>query len=259
MKITILGCGTSTGVPLIHCGCRVCKSRNPKNNRLRASIWIQRAGKSLLVDTSTDLRQQALREKIQKIDAVCITHPHADHIGGMDELRSFNFVQRARIPVYGNTWTTEALKARFPYIFTPSEGEGGGGIPLLDLHTLSPSTKKFRAASTLIQPIPLQHGTMECLGYRVKNFAYATDFQALPADSIKKLQDLEVLILDCLRLAPHGTHLHLEMALNLIEQVRPKKALLTHLGHDFDYGTWNRKLPKGVGLAFDGMKISVDD
>ncbi len=256
VTLTVLGCGTSTGVPLIGCDCAGCRSRNPKNKRLRASAWIQTRGKSLLIDTSTDLRQQALREKIRRVDAVLITHPHADHIHGIDELRSFNYIQRATIPIYGNEWTCEELRQKFSYIFKPGPVEGGG-IPQLELHQFENISQSLEIAGVPVTPISLLHGTKECIGYRIESVAYVTDCSYIPEISLDRLRGLNVLVLDCLRLAPHGTHLNLDQALEIVSKVRPKRTYLTHLGHDFEYAKWSRKLPKGVRLAYDGLKITA--
>jgi phosphoribosyl 1,2-cyclic phosphate phosphodiesterase len=253
-QLTILGCGTSTGVPLIGCKCAVCRSKNPKNKRLRASAWLQAQGKSILIDTSTDLRQQALRASIQRVDAVVYTHPHADHIHGIDELRSYNFLQKATIPVYGNAWTRDELTHRFPYIFKPGPIEGGG-IPQVELHLVKTHDEYIDAQGIHLVPISLQHGSRECVGYRFRDVAYVTDCSYIPETSLIRMEGLSVLVLDCLRLAAHGTHMNLDQALNVIQKVRPKRTYLTHLGHDFDYSRWNRKLPRGVALAYDGLKI----
>lgn len=255
MRITILGCGTSTGVPLIHCQCQVCRSRNPKNHRLRASVWFQSDKKSILIDTSTDLRQQALRAKIPKIDAVLITHPHADHIHGIDELRSFNFIQKSRIPIYGNAWSCDELKTKFSYIFKPGPVQGGG-IPLLDLQQIEGSSLFFEAAGLKIIPLSLFHGSQECLGYRIGSVAYVTDCSVIPDSTLERMKGLSVLILDCLRREVHKTHFNLEKALETISILKPKRAFLTHLGHEFDYVKDSKKLPKGVSFAYDGLNIN---
>jgi phosphoribosyl 1,2-cyclic phosphate phosphodiesterase len=256
MRLTILGCGTSTGVPLISCRCSVCRSRHPRNQRLRAAAWWEVRGKSFLVDTSTDLRAQALRARIPRVDAVLYTHPHADHIHGIDELRSYNFIQRSAIPAYGNAWTCEELRTKFSYIFQPGPVEGGG-IPQVVLHEFDTDSSALNIAGIEVIPISLQHGSKESVGYRIDSVAYVTDCSYIAPSSLDRLKGLSVLVLDCLRLEPHGTHFHLDQALDVVMELRPKKTFLTHLGHDFDYVKWARRLPKGVALAYDGLKISV--
>ena len=256
LTVTLLGTGTSTGVPIIHCPCSVCRSKNPKNKRLRASVWIEVAGRSLLIDTSTDLRQQALKYRIPRVDAVLYTHPHSDHILGIDELRAFNFSQKSRIPVFGNRWTVDELRQKFEYIFSPKPVEGGG-IPLLDLHQLDPSVPHFEAASVPVTAIPVEHGSKECLAYRIGDFAYVTDVSRISEASMKRLEGLSLLILDCLRLTPHGTHFHLEKSLETIAALKPKRTYLTHMGHEIDYVKWERKLPPGVHFAYDGLRLNV--
>jgi phosphoribosyl 1,2-cyclic phosphate phosphodiesterase len=263
-SLTILGCGTSTGVPIVGCRCKVCKSRNPKNRRLRASVWVQSRGKSLLIDTATDLRSQALRHKIFHVDAVLYTHPHADHVGGIDELRTYNFLQKADLPVYGNAWTMDELTSRFPYIFKPTGIVEGGGIPQLipNLIKSQPgSPETIEIAGIPVTPIPVSHGSQECLGFRFDSVAYVTDCSYIPPSSFDRLKGLSVLVLDCLRIEKHGTHFNLDQALETVRQLRPKKAILTHLGHDFDYQPWVRRLGrefKGstqVTLAYDGLTV----
>lgn len=265
LQLTILGCGTSTGVPLIHCKCEVCRSRDPKNKRTRASVWIQTNGRSLLIDTSTDLRQQAIRERIPRIDAVLYTHPHSDHILGIDELRSFNFVQKGEIPVYGNDWTVRELTQRFGYAFTnlgnaaaPSTPPEGGGRPQLRLHTIAADASEFTAAGVRVVPLPIEHGSKHGLGFLIKKVAYITDCSHIPETTVNRLQDLKLLVLDCLRKGPHDTHFNLERALKFVDDIRPRRTLLTHLGHDFDYRKTNRSLPRGVRLAYDGLKVTLD-
>ncbi len=255
-KFCVLGCGTSTGVPCIGCHCKVCRSKNPKNKRLRAALWIQTKEKSILIDTSTDLRQQALREKITQVDAVLYTHPHADHVQGIDELRSFNFIQAKTIPLYGNAWTCQELQTRFPYIFNPGPVEGGG-IPNLTLHQISSNSQTIEVAGISVIPISLKHGSKECLAYRFDSVAYVTDCSYIPPESIERLKGLNVLFLDCLRISPHLTHFNLAQALEMVSLVKPKRTFLTHLGHEFGYSHGSKKLPQGVSLAYDGLKISI--
>ncbi len=258
VHLTILGCGTSSGVPLIRCPCRVCRSKDPKNQRLRASAWLQYRGKSILIDTSTDLRQQALRNKISQVDAVLYTHPHSDHVHGIDELRSYNFLQQAPIPIFGNDWAMDELTQRFSYIFDNHTSEGGGAPQLLAnrIYAADYSPKKtLRVQGVPVVPISVQHGSRECLGYRIESVAYITDCSYIPENSLDRLKGLSVLVLDCLRLEKHGTHFNLDQALETVSRLKPKKTYLTHLGHEFEYAKWAKKLPKGVSLAYDGLKI----
>jgi len=256
ITLTVLGCGTSSGVPLLFCKCKVCRSKDPKNNRLRASVWIQTEKKSFLIDSSTDLRQQALKAKIPKIDAVLYTHPHADHISGIDELRSFNFIQKSSIPVYGNLWSQKELTSRYPYIFNPGPIEGGG-IPLLDFHLIGEDKDEVYISGVKFTIIRVSHGSKECLGYRIGSVAYLTDCSYIPNKSMEQLMELDLLVLDCLRIEQHPTHLNLDQSLDVSAKLKPRKTILTHLGHDFDYHQTNKRLPKGVRLAYDGLTLKI--
>lgn len=209
-----------------------------------------------MVDTSTDLRQQALRAKLTKIDAVLLTHPHADHIGGIDELRTFNFIQQTRIPVFGNEWSERELLERYTYIFKPDPNHKGGGIPLLDFERLQKGVSRL-VAGLDVTPLQFFHGDDEVFGYRFGSFAYVTDISRIPPETEAQMRSLSHLVLDCVRIKKHGTHLNLQEALEIIDRLRPKKTYLTHMGHDFKYSVWARKLPKGVFLAFDGLKIRI--
>ncbi|MCM0607038.1 MAG: MBL fold metallo-hydrolase [Xanthomonadaceae bacterium] len=253
-RLTILGSGTSTGVPIMLCSCKVCKSKDPKNKRLRASIFVETQGKSFLIDTSTDLRQQTLRFKIKKVDAVLYTHPHADHISGIDELRAFNFMQKSRMPAYVHSWTAAELPIRYPYIFKP-EKIVGGGIPLIDLKMLNEADPYWDVLGVRVIPVSVQHGSKIVVGYRFGTMAYITDCNFIPETSLDRLKNLDVLVLDCVKIGSHDTHFNLEKALDVVSKLKPKKTYLTHLGHDFDFKTWQKKLPKNVGLAYDGLQL----
>lgn len=263
--MTILGSGTSGGVPFIGCNCKICRSKDPKNKRTRASVWFQVRGKSMVIDTGPDFRLQALREKIPRIDAVLYTHPHADHIHGIDDLRSYNFIQNEPIQCFGNAWTCDELPIKFSYIFrTPPSKQAwgvhtgygeGGGVPMLELHRLEEPYKPIDIKGIYVQTIPHKHGSRDSLGYRIDSVAYIADCSYIPPNSLEQLKGLSALVLDCVRLEPHRTHLNLDRALELIEEIKPQKAYLTHLGHEFDYKSWMKKLPRGVGLAYDGLKI----
>ncbi len=256
MRLTILGSGTSTGVPVIQCPCPVCRSPHARNRRLRASAWIQKEDKHIVIDTSTDFRAQALKAKIPRIDAVLYTHPHADHVHGIDDLRCYNFIQKSSIPVFGNAWTCDELKKKFSYIFSGLKPEGGV-IPQIQLNLFDAQSPSLTIAGIEIQPISLSHGSKESVGYRIDSLAYVTDCSYIPPSSKERLLGLSVLVLDCVRLEPHSTHFNLDRALETVSELKPKKTFLTHLGHELDYSVWRKKLPKGVSFAYDGLVINA--
>jgi len=253
VKIRILGCGTSTGVPVIGCRCGVCSSTDPRNNRSRSSILINTDGKNILIDTSTDLRRQALDNGIKRIDAVLFTHPHADHVHGIDELRTFNMIQgEESIPCYGDETTIERIRNIFAYIF--SENRQGGWRPNL---TLSVIKAPLRLDSIEVTPIEIAHGNATILGYRVENIAYLTDCSGIPAASLRKLEGLDLLIVGALRHKPHPSHFTVQEAVDAAKLIAPGRTILTHLSHGLDYVKDGAPLPDGVELGYDGMEIEV--
>ena len=251
MKITILGSGTSTGVPMVGCRCPVCSSADRRDKRTRASIVVETGGRFILIDTSTDLRKQAIREKIPHIDAVFFTHSHADHIHGIDDLRGFHFIHQRIIPCYGSKETMDAIAGNFSYIFKGMEM--AGYAPLLEPHI---AAEQFEMFGRMISPIPILHGTMPATGYRIDDVAYLTDCSAIPASSLKKLGELDLLIIDALRYTPHPNHFNIAGALDVAEMLRPKRTILTHLTHEVSYRE-GEKLPAGVEFAYDGMTIDI--
>ena len=254
MKLRILGCGTSTGVPVIGCRCGVCASPHPRNKRTRASVLIEtgKGGENVLIDTSTDLRAQALANGVERLDAVLFTHPHADHIHGIDELRSFNMLQEGPIPCYGNSGTINRIRVTFEYIFSEEAGESWK--PNL---TTTLVEGPFSLFGMEVTPLDVYHGTSSILGYRIEKAAYVTDCSLIPEESMEKLRGLDVLVLGALRHRPHPTHFSVRQALEAVEAIRPKRAVLTHLSHKIDYTVDNSKLPPGVDLAYDGMVVEV--
>ena len=253
MKFTILGSGTSTGVPMIGCACEVCSSKDPRDVRTRASLLIQSGAKNILVDTSPDLRSQALRERISHIDAVLFTHSHADHVNGIDDLRGFYLQRREKIPCFADKNTLDILTSGFSYIFT--ERKGSGYKPLLEPHFI---TGPLSLSGLTIIPVPLTHGGVSSLGYRIGNFAYLTDCNKLPESSLPLLTGLEVLVVDGLRWSPHPTHFNIETAIAAVTPLQPKRTILTHLSHDILYAD-ERKLPSRFEFAYDGMTFKTRD
>lgn len=254
IKITVLGCGTSTGVPMIACDCPVCTSRDIRNKRTRSSILISKGKKNVLIDTSTDLRYQSLKNNVRNVNAVLFTHCHADHVHGIDELRSFNFVQKESIPCYGDEHTLNRIKQMFSYIF--NKNHIGGGIPDISLNALNEEFS-VEVGGTSFTPIPVIHGNMTILGYRFNNVAYITDCSEIPAPSMDKLKGLNTLILGALRHRPHNTHFNIEEALDVVEHLNPRQTFFTHLSHEVDYESTMSSLPDSVSLAYDGMTINA--
>ena len=254
-RVTMLGTGTSHGVPMIGCSCATCRSTDPRDRRLRPSIYIdipQHA--QLLVDTATDLRQQALRHDIGHVDAVLFTHAHADHILGLDDLRSFNALQGTPIPCYANREAWDTIRRQFAYVF---EGplQIGGGVPQL---TTNDITVPFFIRGVRIVPVPLWHGKLPILGFRLGNFAYLTDCNRIPDESWPLVDGVEILVLDALRDEPHETHFTLGEAVAAVERIAPQRAYFTHMTHDLPHAKTNARLPNGIELAYDGLVLDIE-
>lgn len=253
MKLTFLGTGTSTGVPSIGCGCETCLSEDPRDKRLRVSVLVEHNDRKVLVDTSIDFRQQALRAGIRKLDAVLITHCHVDHVFGLDDIRPLNFRYGA-MGVYANETAWTDLRRIFQYIFQPTHF--GGGLPQLIPHTVVHNAPFSVAGGFEVTPLEVIHGKLPVIAYRFNDFAYATDLKTIPADSLDGLRDLDVLVLDCVRFKPHTTHLCLEEALSYIEELKPRRAYLTHLNHDILHERDSGLLPDNVEFAYDGLVVT---
>jgi phosphoribosyl 1,2-cyclic phosphate phosphodiesterase len=254
-RVTFLGTGTSHGVPMIGCDCTTCRSTDPRDTRLRPSIYVEVAGRGcILVDSSTDLRQQALRYNVRRVDAVVYTHSHADHILGLDELRRFNGLQRASIPCFADARTWEALRKTFFYVFD-GVNRRGGGVPELEPREIA---GPFEAAGVRIVPVPILHGRTPILGLRFGSFGYLTDCSAIPDGSWALLEGVETLVIDALRHKPHPTHFTVAEALVAVERIAPRRAFFTHMAHDLPHAETCARLPPGVELAYDGLVIDVD-
>ena len=252
MKLTFLGTGTSTGVPSVACDCETCLSRDPRDKRLRVSILLEHDDKTILVDTSADFRQQALRAKINKLDAVLITHCHVDHIFGLDDIRPLNFRYGA-MGIYADENAWKDLRRVFQYIFKPTHF--GGGLPQLIPHIIEKNAAFCFGENLTVTPLEVIHGKLPVLAYRFNDFAYATDLNFISEESMNGLQDLDVLVLDCVRIKPHATHLGLYEALEYIERLKPKRAFLTHLNHDVLYERDSKLLPDNVWFAHDELIV----
>jgi len=253
LKITVLGSGTSTGIPVIGCHCPVCLSNDPHNRRTRCSVLLSYGKYNILIDTSTDLRQQALRENIRRIDAVFYTHCHADHLHGIDDLRTFSFKSKTAIPLYGSEKTLGVIKHNFGYIFRAAEPKTY--VPHLELHPISRAVDIF---GLTITPIPLWHGKLKTFGYRCGSFAYLTDCNEIPADSFELLHDLDLLILDGLRFTPHSTHFNIPQAIEVAKTIGAKQTLLTHLSHEVDHPLHDPQLPDSIHFAYDGQHFEFE-
>ncbi len=253
MKITFLGTGTSTGVPSIGCDCETCLSTDPRDDRLRVSVLIEHADRSILIDTSADFRQQALRVGLKKLDAVLITHCHVDHVFGMDDLRPLNF-RFGAMGIFANEPAWKDLRRIFQYVFQPTHF--GGGLPQLTPHTVFSKAAFCVGPEITVTPLEVTHGGLPVLAYRLNDIAYATDLKIIPPDSMDGMRDLDVLVLDCVRIKPkHSTHLVLEESLAIIEDLKPKRAFLTHLNHDILHARDSVLLPEGVEFAYDGLIV----
>ena len=252
MRLTFLGTGTSSGVPVVGCDCATCRSDDPYDQRWRPSIFLELSDATrVLVDTTPDFRSQALKFGVTGLDLILFTHYHADHIMGLDDVRPFNFRQPGAIPCLGDASTLAALRRVFSYAWDPAAPQGGG-LPRLRLLEV---TGRFSVGCAEVVPVPLLHGTQPILGYRVDNFAYLTDCSEIPAASWPLLEQLDVLVLDALRHRPHPTHFSLSEALEIAERIGARQTYFTHMCHDLPHAETCATLPPGVTLAYDGLVV----
>ena len=252
--LTVLGSGTSMGVPTIGCDCAVCHSQDPRDRRTRPSVLIEYGGRSVLIDTTPDFREQAIREQIRKLDAVLYTHTHADHLLGIDDLRPLSFLHRPnRLPLYAHPDAAAFIQNMFRYIF--DSDYKFGGLPQIEMRPLEGTLELFGAR---FEPITLIHGDAEIYGFRFGSAAYLTDHSEIPTASLSKLENLDVLFLDALRYKPHPTHSTVENSLRIVERLKPQRAFFTHICHDLPHEKTNATLPENVKLSYDGMKLEFE-
>jgi len=253
-QVIMLGSGTSQGVPVIGCHCPVCTSADPRNQRTRASVYVRVNGRGLVIDTATEFRLQCVRHGIERLDAVLFTHAHADHVHGLDDVRQFNHLQGTRIPCYGSAETMGYLAQKFDYFFR--ETQAGGGKPDVEFVCVD---GPFELFGRTIVPLPVRHGRLLVYGYRIGPFAYITDASEVPAETMAKLGGLDTLVLNALRREPHPTHLSIGQAVEIIRQLGPKRAFLTHLTHRLDHAETEAQLPPPVRLGYDGLTLDIAD
>ena len=252
MRLTFLGTGTSQGVPVIACRCRVCRSGDSRDRRLRTSALLEVEGRNILFDIGPDFRQQMLREDVGRLDAILITHAHRDHVGGLDDIRSFNYVQHSKMDVYLNAEARFAIERDYHDIFEPHHDPG---VPAPDLHAVEPP---FAAAGVEVVPVKAMHKDLPVLGYRIGAMAYITDANYMAPAEIAKLKGVKVLVINALRREKHFSHYSLPEALAVIEEVAPERAYLTHMSHEMGlHEEVSATLPPHVALAYDGLKVEI--
>jgi phosphoribosyl 1,2-cyclic phosphate phosphodiesterase len=253
VRITFLGTGTSHGVPMIGCDCDTCRSSDPRDTRLRPSIFVESADARVLIDAGPDLRAQALRHDIRRVDAILFTHGHADHILGLDDVRRFNAIMQRGMPCYGDAQTLTDIRRTFHYVFDPATPKGGG-LPALDLIEID---GPIGLGDLDVRPVPLWHGSRQILGFRMGAFAYLTDCNRLDDAAWALLGGLEVLVLDALRIRPHPTHFSLDEAVDVAARLGASRTFFTHMCHDLPHESTNARLPPGMALAYDGLVLEL--
>lgn len=256
LRATFLGTGTSTGVPVLACDCEVCQSDDPRDKRLRSSLMIEYLGRRIVIDCGPDFRYQMIREKVDDLDAILLTHHHRDHIAGLDDIRGFNYVLNKSIDVFAEEKCIEAIRAEFPYIFNNTRYFGA---PQINFRTIT--NQPFRVEDIPILPIRAMHQEMEILGFRIGGLSYITDASAISPDELRKLEGSDIIILNALRNSTHPSHFSVPEAIEIIQALKPAKgAYLTHMSHFIDtHKNLDDKLPEGIHPAYDGLRLSLKD
>jgi phosphoribosyl 1,2-cyclic phosphate phosphodiesterase len=254
MKIRMLGTGTSHGIPIVGCSCKTCTSDNPKNTRYRTSVQIQENDKTVIIDTPAEFRIRTIDYNIKEVHAVLLTHSHADHTAGLDDVRRYNEMLSAPMPLFADGQTLGDIKKRFDYIF--KQTQEGGGKPRLELIKLE-GGRSFSAAGIEFTAIKVKHGNIHILGFRTGGFAFLTDVSAIPDESFELLKGLDILVLDALRIEKHPTHFNLEQAIEAAKKIGAKRTYFTHITHSLEYEETNKSLPDGMELAYDGLEFEL--
>jgi len=253
VQITFLGTGTSQGVPIIACPCNICQSSDSKDKRLRTSLLIETDGKTFVIDTGPDFRQQMLRENVKNMDAVIFTHEHKDHTAGFDDIRAFNFVNKKKMEIYASLNVQEAIKREFAYIFSDFKYPG---IPEINLHLIE--NKPFSIQGVEIIPIEVMHYKLPVFGFRIGDISYITDANYISDQEKEKIKNSKILVLNALRREPHISHFTLDQAIELVNELKPEKAYFTHISHQLGlHADVGKELPENIELAFDGLKINI--
>ncbi|MBJ6144939.1 MBL fold metallo-hydrolase [Hymenobacter sp. BT559] len=255
MTITFLGTGTSSGVPMIGCDCPVCRSLDPRDQRLRVAVHLEVEGRSLVIDTGPDFRQQMLRARVSHLDAVLFTHEHKDHTAGLDDIRAFNFRQQQEMPVYAEPRVINQLKQEFAYIFAEQKYPG---VPQVRLHPIEADDQPFDVAGVAVQPLRALHYRLPVLGFRVGSFAYLTDANFIGPETMAQLRGADTIVLNALRHEPHISHFTLGQAVEILQDLGPRRAYLTHISHQLGrHREVEAGLPSWIRLAYDGLKIEI--
>lgn len=255
MKITFLGTGTSQGVPVIGCSCVVCNSADERDKRLRVSVWVQTNDRSIVIDSGPDFRYQMLRAGVNDLDAIIYSHEHKDHIAGLDDIRPYNYILKKRINIYADERVQGALKREFQYIFSEVKYHG---LPQINVHTID-AEHNFNIGQTEIIPIEVMHYKLPILGFRIGDFTYITDAKTISEESLAKVRGTKVLVLNALQKEPHISHLTLDEAINMANNIGAEQTYFTHISHNLGlHADIQKELPEGIKLAFDGLTFDLD-